>query len=328
MEENLLRYRNTKRTYSVAGFAFSVLIAVALAVQYVFFLLPQWLGWDFLNEKSWWIWVRTSAPMYLFAFPACCLMLWILPGKAPERKRLTAKQFLTLLPICFCLMYAGNLVGTILSLVLSGGEAENAVANYAMDSSPLKILVMVILAPMLEELICRKLLIDRTVRYGEKLSVLMSGLIFGLLHQNLFQFFYAFALGSVFAYVYVRTGRIRYTVILHMIVNFLGAVVGPAVTSFVNMEALEELLNGNLSGEILEAALPGYLVLTAYSTVLLGLSVFGLVLIILKRRRLVWKEAEQQLPKKSALKATFLNVGMIVYVLICLVMIVLALFNL
>ena len=149
---------------------------------------------------------------------------------------------------------------------------------------------MVILAPLLEELICRKLLIDRTVRYGEKLSVLMSGLIFGLLHQNLFQFFYAFALGSVFAYVYVRTGRIRYTIILHAIVNFLGAVVAPAVLSVLNMDALEKLEAGEISVELLMEILPGYLVLMAYSTVLMGLSVFGLVLLILKLRgKLLWK---------------------------------------
>lgn len=328
MEETVLRYRNAKRSHSVIGFAFTVLIAVALAAQLAFVLIPQRLGLDFLTQKSWWTWVCASAPMYLFAFPACCLMLHILPGKTPERKELTAKQFLTLIPICFCLMYAGNLVGTLLSWVLSGGEAVNAIESYAMDQSPLKILVMVILAPLLEEMICRKLLVDRTVRYGEKLSVLMSGLIFGLLHQNLFQFFYAFALGSVFAYVYVRTGRIRYTIILHAIVNFLGAVVAPAVLSVLNMDALEKLEAGEISVELLMEILPGYLVLMAYSTVLMGLSVFGLVLLILKLRgKLLWKETEQQLPKRPALKAAFLNVGMIVYTLVCFVMIVLALFN-
>jgi membrane protease YdiL (CAAX protease family) len=328
MEENTLQTRGVKRSLSVVGFAFSVLIAVALAAQFAILLVPKLLGLDALSQKSWWTWVCASVPMYLFAFPACCLMLHILPGKAPESQKLTVRQFLTLIPISFCLMYAGNLVGTLLSLALSGGQAQNAIAEYAMDQSPFKILVMVILAPLLEELICRKLLIDRTVRYGEKLSVLMSGLIFGLLHQNLFQFFYAFALGSLFAYVYVRTGRVRYTVILHAIVNFLGAVVAPAVISLLNMDAINELAEGEASMELLIEILPGYLVLMAYGTVLLGLSVLGLVLLILKRRKLVWKETEQQLPGKLALKSAFMNVGMIVYILICLVMIVLALFNL
>lgn len=327
MEETTFNLRRTRRSYSVIGFSFTVLIVVALIAQLAFVLIPQWLGWDALLEKSWWIWICASAPMYLFAFPACFLMMQILPGKAPERHDLTVKQFLTLIPICFCLMYAGNLVGTLLSMILSGGQAENALEDFAMDNSPLKILVMVILAPLLEELICRKFLIDRTVRYGEKLSVLMSGLVFGLLHQNLFQFFYAFALGSLFAYVYIRTGRVRYTVILHAIVNFLGAVVAPAILSVVDLDAISELEKGEFSLDLLQEILPGYLIFMAYAMALMGVSVFGLVLLILKARRLPWKLAPQQVSRKPALKAALLNAGMIVYMLICLVMIVLALFN-
>jgi len=325
MEEQVLQLRSARKSFSVIGFAFTLLIAVATVAQLAFVLIPKFMGWDGLTEQSWWIWVCASAPMYLFAFPACCLMLLIVPGQTPEPHKLTPKQFLTLIPMCFCMMYAGNLIGTVLSMILSGGNAVNALNDYAMDNSPLKILVMVILAPLLEELICRKLLIDRTAHYGEKLSVLMSGLIFGLLHQNLFQFFYAFALGSLFAYVYIRTGRIHYTIILHAFINFLGAVVAPAVLSLLNMDAINELAEGNISPELLMEILPGYLVLMIYATALLGMSVFGLVLLILKLRRLTWKGG--LLPFKAALKPALLNAGMIVYSLICLVMIVLALFN-
>lgn len=327
MDDTQARLRGTRRSYSVVGFSFVLLFAVAVLAQLALGLAVREPRWQGLVEQSWWTWVSSFAPMYLFAFPAGIALIHVLPGKAPEDKRLTSKQFWTLIPICFCLMYAGNLVGTLLSLLLSGGQAVNEIENLAMDQSPLKILVMVILAPVLEELICRKLLIDRTAPYGEKLSVLMSGLIFGLLHQNLYQFFYAFALGSLFAYVYIRTGRIRYTMILHAIVNFLGSVVAPAVVSLVDMEAVNELAAGDFSMELLMKILPGYSVLMLYSMALMGVSVFGLVLLIIKARRLVWIEAEQQLPRKMALKAAFLNAGMIIYILICLAMTVLALFN-
>lgn len=325
MEERISPLHSVRKSFSVVGYAFALLIAVATTVKLAFLTLPEVMGWDGLTEQSWWTWVCASAPMYLFAFPACFLMLRILPGQAPEQHKLSLKQFLTLIPICFCMMYAGNLIGTFLSMLLSGGNAVNALNDYAMDDSPLKILVMVILAPLLEELICRKLLIDRIACYGEKLSVLMSGLIFGLLHQNLFQFFYAFALGSLFGYVYIRTGRLRYSVILHTGINFLGAVVAPAVLSLLNMDAINELAEGTVSIELLLEILPGYTVLMTYATILLGVSVFGLVLLILKLRHLTWKET--QFAFKPTLKASILNVGMIVYSVVCLLMIVLALFN-
>lgn len=327
MEDQMIQPRNTRRSYSIVGFAFALLLVVSFVAQLAFALIPKLTGWEFLNQQSWWTWFLASAPMYLFAFPACFLVLRFLPGQAPESKPLSRKQFFTLLPICFCLMYAGSLLGNMLSFLLSGGNAVNNLNSYAMDQHSLKILVMVILAPVLEELICRKLLIDRTVQYGEKLSVLMSGLIFGLLHGNLFQFFYAFVLGCLFAYVYVRTGRIRYTIIYHAIINFLGAVVAPAVLRLMDSEAFTGLGMDGFDPRLLLEVLLSMMAVMTYAMILMGLSVFGLVLLICKRRQLVWKEAPEQLPCKQALKSALLNAGMIVYGTICLVLIILALFN-
>ena len=49
----------------------------------------------------------------------------------------------------------------------------------------------VVLAPVMEELIFRKVLIDRTIVYGDKAAVVLSGLLFGVFHGNFHQFFYA-----------------------------------------------------------------------------------------------------------------------------------------
>ena len=66
--------------------------------------------------------------------------------------------------------------------------------------------IMVLCAPVAEELIFRKLLIDRLTQYGEGVAVLFSGLMFGLFHGNLNQFVYAFVLGLCFGFIYVKTG--------------------------------------------------------------------------------------------------------------------------
>ena len=68
---------------------------------------------------------------------------------------------------------------------------------------------------ILEEFIFRKMVIDRIWQYGEKIAVVTSALIFALFHINLFQFFYALGIGLIFAYVYLRTGKLRYTIIMH-----------------------------------------------------------------------------------------------------------------
>jgi membrane protease YdiL (CAAX protease family) len=329
MEEKRYRLSHLRRSFSLIGFAFSLLIAVAFAVQLAFVVVSRRLGFGGLKNQSWWSWVCIAVSMYLFAFPACFLLLRKLPAEPPEKHSLTVKQFLTLIPICFCLMYGGNLLGNWLSGILSGGNAVNSLDSYVMDTGFLKILVMVLLAPLLEELICRKLVLDRIACYGEKISVLMSGLIFGLLHQNLFQFFYAFALGCLFGYVYIRTGRIRYTIILHTMINFLGAVVAPALINMLSSDAMTVIMSepdaANLTTEIMMEAAPALLVLSLYSTALIVLSVLGLALLIIKYRQLTWKEPP--LPFSLALRGSFLNFGMIFYSLICLTATLLDLFN-
>lgn len=111
---------------------------------------------------------------------------------------------------------------------------ETALANAAW----VNILVMVLLAPVLEELLFRKMLIDRTIKYGEGISVLISALFFGLFHGNLNQFAYAFVIGGVFAFVYVKTGNVKYTIYMHMLVNFLGSAVSMGLLKLSGMDQL------------------------------------------------------------------------------------------
>lgn len=326
MEERNYDLKQPRRHFSMVGWAFAAMLEAGVLAQLVLAVLqPALFGKG--ESPDWWMWILSFAPMYLGAFPVCFLVLKLgLPVQAPRRQKLSVKELLILFPICCCLMYGGNLVGTLLSMLLSGGQAVNQVQEFAMDQSPLKILFMVILAPLAEELLCRKLLIDRIGRYGEKLAVLMSGLLFGLLHGNLFQFFYAFALGAIFAYIYIRSGKLRYSVIFHAIINFMGAVIAPFVTSLVDMELMEQMAAGEeLDLELLAQILPGYLAMTAYSVVLMGLSILGLVLLIIKLRSAVWKPTSDQLPRQQGLTAAFANAGMIVYILLCLGMMVLAL---
>lgn len=330
MNENLCEIRQVRKGFSRIGWALSVLLLVSSLLQGLWFAVPEmiWGEENWFNASSWGMWLGTFVPIYLIGVPAGLLLFKKLPKETPQAGKLGAKNFFVFLLICFCLMYGGNIIGTVLSMVLSGGNAENGIMDYAMDTNPLKIIVMVILAPLIEEYIFRKQIIDRTRKYGEKLAVFLSALTFGLFHLNLFQFFYAFGLGLLFAYLYMRTGRLRYPVILHGIINFMGSVVGPLILSLVDLDALASMDINATEAEIMAQygdMLPGLLAIMLYAMVLIGLAITGLVLLILKCRKLAWKEAAAQLPKGSAVKTAYLNVGMVLFVLLCVSMIILSL---
>ena len=320
-----------RRTFSRIGWAMFLILGLNVLLQQLFFSLPGILldreGW--FSDSSWDLWIGSFAPLYLVAIPCGLLLLKRLPAATPDDHPIGTRNFFLFIPICFFLMYAGSILGTLLSLLFSGGTAQNALEQYLSDNNPLKVLVIVILAPVLEEYVCRKQIIDRTAQYGEKLAVFLSALVFGLLHGNLFQFFYAFALGWVFGYIYIRTGRIRYTIILHSIVNFAGSVVAPWILSTVDVDAIANLDPALPLEEMLafyQSILPELLLLLGYLLILLGLFVTGMIFLILRSNRLIWKESAAQLPADGSLKTVYGNVGMIVYTLLCLGLTVWALF--
>jgi len=174
------------------------------------------------------------------------------------------------------------------------------------------------LAPVIEEYIFRKQLIDRMHIYGEKLAVVTSALMFGLFHGNLSQLFYAFALGLVFGYVYLKTGRLQYSIGLHMLINCLGSVIGPL---FVEKIAVLDTLE-TFSMTALKPILPWLISFGVYVLVLIGLAVAGLVLLCINKRQVSFGLAEMELPKRSRTKTVYLNGGMILLIIGCLTLII------
>jgi membrane protease YdiL (CAAX protease family) len=221
-------------------------------------------------------------------------------------------------------MYGGNLIGNILSSLLSGGTAENALLDYIMGNPLYSFIFTVLLAPFLEELIFRKQIIDRVGKYGEKTAILFSAITFGLFHMNLFQFFYAFGLGLLFAYVYTRTRMLRYPVIMHMIINFMGAVIAPALLNMLDLELLTSV--DTLDVDQLMEMLPGLLLYLGYSLLYLGGVIAGLVILIIRWKKRTLLPADQELEPGTAGKAVYLNLGVVLFTVFCLIMTVLALF--
>lgn len=74
-------------------------------------------------------------------------------------------------------------------------------------------------APVCEELLFRRLLLDRLRALGDVSAVYLSALAFSLFHGNLYQMFYTFVLGIFFAKLVLLTGSVRDTILLHMCVN-------------------------------------------------------------------------------------------------------------
>ena len=190
--------------------------------------------------------IIASVCNYILPLPIFLYLMNKLEKQEIHSNKLTIKKFIVYIAISLTLMWVGNLIGLTITEIL-GNLIQSEIANpivETIDSSSVytNLLLMVIMAPIFEEIIFRKLLIDRTIKYGKGVSILLSALIFGLFHGNLNQFFYAFLIGGFFAYVYIKTGKIIYTIILHLTVNFFGSIISVIVgNSLNNMNTMANL---------------------------------------------------------------------------------------
>ena len=233
--------------------------------------------------------------------------------------------------MCFGLVYLTNIIANVMTFfigLIKGNAVNNVIANVAMSVSIwLVVLYMVLIAPFMEEYVFRKLIVDRTVKYGQGVAVLMSGLMFGLFHGNLNQFVYAFALGSFLAFLYVKTGNLKITIALHMMINFMGGVVSVLALKGLDMEAYQEaFLSGDtaLITAYLGEHLGGLLLYGIYLFFVVGMIIAGGVLIIiaLAKKRFVLEPGQEALPAGKGFSTLLLNPGMILYCIFWISMII------
>lgn len=143
-------------------------------------------------------------------------------------------------------------VGGILEIVeLLFPEAMAEYAELMEDTSVgvfaiVSALSIAVLAPINEEIVCRGVMLEYAMRAmspgwnatdGARYRAVsarafwiantLQALAFGVLHMNLIQGSYAFVLGAVLGWVFWRTGKLRYPIILHFAMNASSYLVEP-----------------------------------------------------------------------------------------------------
>ena len=248
-------WQERRRPASIA-FAVSFITLFTSLIQVVIMALISRFA-PALADRDWYVIVLSTLPMYVIAMPLSLLFYRIGRAEPPmEKRRLSPLVLCGLLAVCFALTYAGNIIGLIVNAILSlitGEPIVNELQELTMNT-PLwaNLLFCGILAPILEEIFYRKLVIDRLRRYGDLAAILFSGVLFGLIHGNFSQFFYAALIGILFGYIYLHTGKLRYTVALHMGVNLIGGVYSTEMLKRMDMMAF----SANPFAYIAENAVP------------------------------------------------------------------------
>lgn len=284
------------------------------------------------ETPNWVTYVGSGVPLYLIAMPIAVMLM----GKSTviETRKFDMKPglFFKLLLMCLPMMWAGSVFGSMLSMALSNGEATDRVADLAMQTNIWNVVFLVIVGPIFEEWLFRKQLIDHTRKYGEKTAILLSGLAFGLFHMNLFQFFYAFLLGLMFGYIYMRTSKLRYSTAMHMIINFNGGVLAPWILTRVDLDQLDKVSqaaeNGNVAAMEQWASqnATGLAIMLVYFLLYGAVILAGFVLLIRNFRKAEFYIAPEELPRGTGARTVYGNVGMITFIVLTVLLTAISLF--
>ncbi len=291
---DLLR-KEQKRVISWSGFSLFIMAAVVFLVQLLLELIIS-LTNPVLFKTDWLIWVETAITVSGIGAPVFIAFISRIPDREHrEIKKLTVSQFFVIFFICVAAMYLTNYLSVFLTFIISlikGESVLNPMYEAAVNSNLYFMFGYgALIAPVMEELMFRKFLLGRLRRFGDLPAIIFSGVAFGLFHMNLSQFFYAAALGMIFAYVVIQTNTVRYTILLHIMINAIGVAATPIALKQDNI---------------------GLLMIMAI-WVITSISV-GAVFFALNIKKIKFNKSDDNVLRK---RDYLLNTGTILFILIC-----------
>jgi len=261
--------------------------------------------------------------MYVIALPVLLLIVKGLPRTFRTKGKMKVSEFLVTFLVAEALMLVGNIIGNTLNSfigAITGYMPENSVDEILKAPIWLIILVVVIIGPIVEELIFRKLLMDKLGIYGDRIAIVVSAIAFGIFHGNFYQLFYATLLGFVLAYMYSKSGNILYPTLMHMLLNFCGSIIPILIMPY--MDKLTEIMESTQEGAALNSVeyFTALSVVGTYAFIQYGIAIAGAIILFKFRQRIfVSDRCDVYIPKNRIAAVTLGNVGVILFLVFCII---------
>ena len=224
--------RQARRTGNILGWALTLLTVMTLALSFFLGLLAvagPGLGrageaLSAVIRSDWFSSGGASLAGYAVAALPVLAVLSRVPLPRQEQKRMRVRKFLLFFIVIEGGGTAFNLLGNAINLFVAGLTGRlswgmNPVHEILSSYNWMMVLYVALLGPVIEEFIFRGQILRRLRPFGDWAAIAYSSLMFGLMHGNITQFLYATYIGTVLGYVAVRTGRLRYCMLLHILVN-------------------------------------------------------------------------------------------------------------
>lgn len=163
---------------------------------------------------------------------------------------------LAMFPAGYGVAITCNLLTQLLGRLLEGtglddsfNGIQDTLSAPDMGSAVVLFIQLTVIAPIFEEFWCRGLIMESLRPYGNGFAIFVSALMFGIIHANFAQFFYATALGIFLAYIAVSTKSLVTSTVMHAMFNSIS---GMMILLTANESVQDYLLSGG-DGEVTPA---------------------------------------------------------------------------
>ncbi|MGN0552432.1 MAG: lysostaphin resistance A-like protein [Oscillospiraceae bacterium] len=186
--------------------------------------------------------------------------------------------------VCLGLQTLAGLIAAAIAYILGLFNLESQTADLtAQNNSAWSLILMYfyacLIGPVLEELLYRGVILQGMRKYNERFAIVLSSLIFGLMHQNYQQFILAFMLGLVLAAADLKSGSIIPSIVMHIIVNTSGVLTQLAMQS-ADYEAFNNVVAGDTTSAL--AGNTSFMVLVVLNALFrYGFMFLGITLLVL-----------------------------------------------
>ncbi|UNV67724.1 CPBP family intramembrane metalloprotease [Streptococcus oralis] len=128
------------------------------------------------------------------------------------------------LVLSYLVIFATNLLGSLLLRLTNEGTTSNqSILNGLVQNSSLisTFFLLVLIAPICEEILCRGIIPKKIFRGKEKLGFIVGAIVFALLHMptNLPSVIIYGGMSTVLTWTAYKTERLEMSILLHMILN-------------------------------------------------------------------------------------------------------------
>jgi membrane protease YdiL (CAAX protease family) len=222
---------------ALCGFSIVIYFVASTLVGVTVAFLNKYLpNLDFVYEQGLGSWAFSSIATVLFIglpFLATYIVLrkkkitGILPLGTTYNKKASTYLVVAFLPLTllstFLINFISLMVQSFMGVDFTSGMEDMAVTNVK-DFLFMTLFVAVIPA-ILEEVAIRGVLLQPLRRFGDGFAIVVSAVIFSLLHGNMVQIPYTVIAGIYFGYVMVATGSLWPSIILHFFNNFYSVMI-------------------------------------------------------------------------------------------------------